>query len=127
MVLINKEADKKALLSLYLSPKSSFTISKLRFLTPCKPKNSSFYSILRQERVPRFPFGAPSCYFIFSSKLITNNLYNLIVCLNYQHSFCIGKSYFDSPLYRRGVGGEDFFTHHIVNRNICYLFRAFDI
>ena len=48
---------KKALLSLCLSPKSSFTISKLRFWSLRKPKNSSFYSNLIKEMVTRLLLG----------------------------------------------------------------------
>ena len=39
-----RRLTKKALLSLRLFPKSSFTNSKLRFCNLLKPKNSSFYS-----------------------------------------------------------------------------------
>ena len=47
---------KKALLSLRLSPKSSFTFSKLRYWSLRKPKNSSFYSILGNQGNPFFSF-----------------------------------------------------------------------
>ena len=42
---------KKALLLLRLFQKSSFTISKLRFLSLRKPKNNSFYSNPNTMRV----------------------------------------------------------------------------
>ena len=48
---------KKALLLLHLSPKFSFTISKLWFWSLRKPKNSSFYSTLSDTRVSHLLLG----------------------------------------------------------------------
>ena len=48
---------KKALLLLHLSPKFSFTVSKLWFWSLRKPKNSSFYSTLSDTRVSHLLLG----------------------------------------------------------------------
>ena len=55
---------KKALLSLCLSPNSSFTSSKLRFWSLRKPKNSSFYTTFQIENDPIFTFGSFSFFFV---------------------------------------------------------------
>ena len=63
MLKMRKRLTKKALLSLRLPPKSSFTSSKLRFWSLCKPKNSSFYTTSQIENDPIFTFGSFSiCY-----------------------------------------------------------------
>ena len=57
---------KKALLLLRLSQKSSFTISKLRFLSLRKPKNSSFYSNPNtNEGDPLILLGHPLSFSVF--------------------------------------------------------------
>ena len=60
---VNARLTKKALLLLCLSPKSSFTSSKLRFWSLRKPENSSYYSNLNIRGYPILHLGHPPYLF----------------------------------------------------------------
>ena len=60
---VNARLTKKALLLLCLSPKSSFTSSKLRFWSLRKPENSSYYSNLNIRGFPILHLGPPPYLF----------------------------------------------------------------
>ena len=60
---VNVRLTKKALLLLCLSPKSSFTSSKLRFWSLRKAENSSFYSNLNIRGYPILHLGHPPYLF----------------------------------------------------------------
>ena len=57
LIIYYLRLTKKALLLLHLSPKFSFTISKLWFWSLRKPKNSYFYSTLSDTRVSHLLLG----------------------------------------------------------------------